>query len=498
MDVFRLELVAAKEEARAMGLRPRLVSGGGDGTASFALFVVLAALAAPPPNSAAMGLCDTGNGFIWTEAELEEYFPALVQLPLGSANDLGNSLGWGQQYPGASVRACGRSARARKRVTALRAWFAHVLDRYSPTDSFDIWGIVPPRGCRGCDFKVCELDGPAGKSARVKGAARVKMNGERQLLMREASLPVPFLLCLYFSTGFSAYTVARFQLHRHSTPLRNRVEYVRQGLGIICEKTPPQLPLRLDGVRADCEDQPYFPPRRDTGNRGSGYRDVGFYNVNWQAHLFHGCSRRKLRRRCSCFRQTKDVARFNDGMIDMYRFRLKSVLKNPGFEMQTDKKKNVTLSFGLPRGKGIFFQYDGEARFAFSPSGQEFSMLIRRVLSIPVVLGPHYKAPPRPKCSSDGARGGGAVRGSGVGDVPSKDEARFSFLGDSWDEIEQVRQRLKDLLSGRLAKELLATEADLQGVGLRPAPWENGGDWAARVSSGKNERPPAHLEQVPP
>lgn len=40
-----------------------------------------------------------GNGFIWTDEELAESFPAIAQMPLGSANDFGNILGWGQPAP---------------------------------------------------------------------------------------------------------------------------------------------------------------------------------------------------------------------------------------------------------------------------------------------------------------------------------------------------------------------------------------------------------------
>eukprot|EP00438_Fugacium_kawagutii_P025663 Skav205808 [mRNA] locus=scaffold307:308742:319003:- [translate_table: standard] len=46
LDLLRRELCAAKTEAKAMGQRPRVISGGGDGTASFTLFILFAALRA--------------------------------------------------------------------------------------------------------------------------------------------------------------------------------------------------------------------------------------------------------------------------------------------------------------------------------------------------------------------------------------------------------------------------------------------------------------------
>merc|ERR1712093_788993 len=83
-------------------------------------------------------------------------------------------------------------------------------------------------------------------------------------------------------------------------------------------------------------------------------------------------------------------AKFNDGRLDMLRMKFRSVLKNPGVNFQTDKKKDMTLNFEGDQGKGIFFQWDGESRFAFSPTGDSFNIHIRKVLNIPVVLGPFF------------------------------------------------------------------------------------------------------------
>ncbi|CAE8635316.1 unnamed protein product, partial [Polarella glacialis] len=74
LDVFRLELIAAKEEAKALKTRPRLISGGGDGTGSFSLFILFLALKADNDRSNE-GLADSGNGFIWSDEEMGELRP---------------------------------------------------------------------------------------------------------------------------------------------------------------------------------------------------------------------------------------------------------------------------------------------------------------------------------------------------------------------------------------------------------------------------------------
>merc|ERR1719478_1524209 len=122
--------------------------------------------------------------------------------------------------------------------------------------------------------------------------------------------------------------VARFQLNRRTTPIGNRMEYVRQGAGIVLESTPPQLNVRADGISIDCDGEPYFPPRRHKGVRGKAYREVGFYNINWQAHLAHGADRAGLCSRLSCC-SSRTPALFNDGQLDMYRMRFTTYMKNP-------------------------------------------------------------------------------------------------------------------------------------------------------------------------
>lgn len=442
LDVFRIELCKAKDAAKALGTRPRIISGGGDGTASFAMFIIFLALKADPGREHE-GLKDSGNGFIWSDAELAESFPALAQMPLGSANDFGNILGWGQKYPGdrpcnAKCDCCclGRQGALQN----LCRWISHLIDPRSRVVNFDVWGLLPPKGQDKCDFKIAELHGKRGSNPNTK------IDGQYQALLKKASAPVPFFVCLYFSCGLGAYVVARFQLNRRRRPLTNRMEYVRQGLGIITERTPPQLQLRLDGVSIDCEDEPYFPPRRHKGNKGRNYREVGFYNINWQAHLLHGADRAGcMSRLCGSGRSP---VTFNDGQLDMFRWKFSSFLKNPGTRVQTDKKDDMLLTFDGGNGKGLFFQWDGEARFAFSPTNEPFHFYFRKVLNLPVVIGPFQD----PKIT---------------GNLDNGKPVEFSFCGASPEDKDQVRRRVLDYVAGELDPELNATDEDISKAGLR-------------------------------
>mmetsp|Transcript_32378 Transcript_32378/g.94745 ORF Transcript_32378/g.94745 Transcript_32378/m.94745 type:complete len:695 (+) Transcript_32378:3-2087(+) len=432
MDVFRVELSKAKDEAKAMGVRPRLISGGGDGTASFALFILFLALQADPER-AEFGMADTGNGFIWTDEEMAESFPALAQMPLGSANDCANILGWGQKYPGDRKVPCTSHNWCAQQ---LRRWFECAIDPATKIANFDIWGILPLDGAAHCDFKLAELTGPRGRCPNQK------VEGSRQLHLKEAGKPVPLFVCLYFSAGFGAYMTARFQINRHKTPITNRMEYVRQGLGIISESAPPQMHLRLDKVEIDCDGSPYFPPRRHRGNRGTRYREVGFYNINWQAHALHGADRAGVgARMCS----SREPVKFNDGRIDMFRWKFASLLKNPGLRVQTDKRRSMRLRFSGARGTGVFFQWDGEARFAFSPTGEPFNIFIRQVMNIPVVLGPLHDP-------------------SLTGNVDNGSPVRFAFCGDSAAEVEIVRQRVLRNIRGELDQELNASRREIESI----------------------------------
>jgi len=144
----------------------------------------------------------------------------------------------------------------------------------------------------------------------------------------------------------------------------------------------------------------------------------------------------------------REPVTFNDGMMDRYRFRFSSLLKNPGLRMQTDKKKNMLLHFtgNSERGTNIFFQYEGEARFAFSPSAGDFSIYIRQVMTIPVVMGPYHNSK---------LTGGAADK-----------EDFFEFYGETEADKDKVKKRIAAFLGGRLAQEMNATTEELVSANL--------------------------------
>lgn len=150
--------------------------------------------------------------------------------------------------------------------------------------------------------------------------------------------------------------------------------------------------------------------------------------------------------------------RFNDGLLDMYRFRFKSYLKNPGARMQTDKRQDMTMIVEASPGKGVFLQCDGHTRFAFSPTGDQFHVFIRKVLNLPVLIGPR----PVEKITLE------------------KKEAAFEMCGDQPADKEQVRVRLLKSVRGQLEAEMNATEADISAakIPLYQAPHETRGQTA--------------------
>ena len=90
-----------------------------------------------------------------------------------------------------------------------------------------VWGIMPVGNEKKCNFKLAELHGKRGRNPKSK------IDGYQQLTMKEASKPTPFFVMLYFSTGFGGYLCSRFSINRRTTPLRNRLEYIRQALGML-------------------------------------------------------------------------------------------------------------------------------------------------------------------------------------------------------------------------------------------------------------------------
>jgi len=84
LDQVKAETQAKMASQPGKQLRPRLICGGGDGTASFAIWCIFRALRG------------ADGRLRWTDQELQAFFPAFVQLPLGTGNDFAGMMGWGR------------------------------------------------------------------------------------------------------------------------------------------------------------------------------------------------------------------------------------------------------------------------------------------------------------------------------------------------------------------------------------------------------------------
>eukprot|EP00927_Polykrikos_kofoidii_P060127 TRINITY_DN55193_c0_g1_i1.p1 TRINITY_DN55193_c0_g1~~TRINITY_DN55193_c0_g1_i1.p1 ORF type:complete len:535 (-),score=97.40 TRINITY_DN55193_c0_g1_i1:68-1672(-) len=432
---FRARLDEAKDLAKKSGdpeLRPRLVCGGGDGTPSFALNLVFRALLIP-----SSGVEDpTNDKWAWSDEEIKRYFPALVQMPLGTGNDLGASLGWGRKYPGHTMLPLGSDAHD----VALKHWFDIALRKETKVVNFDVWAFIPPAGQDTFDAKVCEL-------AEVKQ----DQHGDDNYVMRPSGPVVPFFCLLYACYGWMATVVARFQIKRHDSQMDNLLEYGKVGEALLVRKDPPQVRQNLTGMSAtivmDVGEEPgcgtdlqYFPPR--VGEE-KAYHQVGFLNVNsFSGGLLHGKDRASFKERwCLCGAGRRPVD-YSDGKADFFRTAtLGKFLGKTGNQLQTDKAAGGSFSFEAAKGKGIFLQYDGEARFVFHPDGAAWRMDVTQILRIPMVVA---KVPP-------GRAPAGPVT--------------FEFVGDS-SKVERSRARLMRWVRGDVAKEMNATEEEIRRGGF--------------------------------
>lgn len=356
---FRARLEAAKREAAARGTRPRLVVGGGDGTASFALYTVFKVLFADADGSEGDGTCQ------WPDAELEASFPALVQMPLGTGNDFAGMIGWGR-----AIDPLGSA-------DATRSWLKAAISKKRPLQRFDVWGILPA-GEPGA--KICTL---AGTDENHPDRARFKVAGPS----------VPFLSFLYMSLGYEAFVAAQVELNRSDSRLWNFIEYGNRAQQALVGTQRKNIDLSgvtvmVPVTRGSQDDgtggmKKYFPPA-DRISTGSEYASVGCMNVNSYAGGLVGAS---------------DPAVFNDGLIDLFRQRsyLGNLLRR-GNAYDTEKVTEAELCVPkeLP---GVHFQFDGEARFLFHPDAKDIRIKIKRVMQVPVVLGPDSQEVPMSACA---------------------------------------------------------------------------------------------------
>jgi len=350
---FRKQLDAVKQDAQRKMLardsphfRPRLICGGGDGTASFALWCVFRAL-----------FDDANQHLRWSDDDLQRYFPALVQMPLGTGNDLAGILGWGRKIKPSTDKA------------GSRTWLKHALSHRRPVQPFDVWGFYPAdKVDRG--FKVCSL-------------ARVPKETPAEPEFKEAGPSVPFLSLLYFSIGFDAFVGAQVELNRTTSRMANFLEYCKAvPAGILgAQRRNVDLTgvtIRVPSDDNEAPDECYFPPPHRSVE-DSEYESVGFMNID---SIYAGII------------SATEKADFQDGRLDLFRQR--DVIGNAlrrGRKFVTQKTSRATFSVP-PRLPGVHFQFDGESRFAFNPSNEGFEFEVRRVLQIPVVIGPAVNSEP--------------------------------------------------------------------------------------------------------
>jgi len=340
MAAFRNELLATAAEARQRDppCRPRLLCGGGDGTASFAIWCIFRALQV------------ADNDPLWTDEELGALFPALVQMPLGTGNDLSGVLGWGR-----TINPVDDQARTKE-------WFRNALSLRRPIRNFDVWGINPLPDCTLEHAKYCCLAG-------------LDPEFPDRPIFKEAGPAIPLISLLYFSVGFEAFVAALVELNRKESRLQNFLQYgVQISAGMLGAQ---RRNVDLSGVKVTVPDgasmRQFFPPPEREQDQGFEYQSLGLMNINsfgggmWSAD---------------------DPALYDDGRVDLFRQRdFFGNFMARGLRHQT--RKHTRAFFQVPKEvPGIHCQVDGEARFVFHPGGKDFTLDVRRVMQIPVVIGP--------------------------------------------------------------------------------------------------------------
>lgn len=434
---FRAMLNDAKAKAIEKNdpkFRPRMFCGGGDGTASFALTIFFRIMQPDPDN----GFPDTGNGFHWTDEEMAKYFPGLIQMPLGTGNDLGRAMGWGHKYPG-YVHCGGAAARGVK----LQNWMDLAIRVSTPIVSYDVFGFMPPAGQEKMTAKVCQL-------AVIK-----KVDGKKQAVMREADPVAPFLCFLYCSFGFIAQVVSRFENFRTNGQIQNKIMMGVKVAEILLGFRAKQLKSGMDGLSIhNLDGEPpekngtsrYFPPR-DT-RKARSYYDIGFMNANsFVGGQVHGLDRASCSTRWCLCGSGREYVNPCDGKADFFRQRLVPTIMKQGTRLQTDKKPGASFRFEAAKGQGQFMQFDGEGRFVFNPDGNEWAFDVQHVLVIPMVCNPKRE---KYLLSSDSTNS-------------SHD---FKICGSTPEEVARAKTRLLKWSSGELISELNATPEEMHRAGF--------------------------------
>jgi len=400
-DEFRAQLDRARDEAKekktgqpGKDFRPRLICGGGDGTASFALTCVFKAL---------MLEGDEFTGYRWSTDDLNEFFPALVQLPLGTGNDLAGILGWGRTIDPAT------------NPKGAQCWFKKALSVQSPVHAFDVWGLFPSND--GISFKACMLNG---------------LDKQGSPLFKVAGHSVPFLTLLYFSMGRDAFVVAQVEHHRTNFQILNKAQYLVQAIQAV--RGPGASNVNLDGVEVlgveETSQLRLYPPAR---LKAGEFQTVGFMNIN-------SLSAGRV--------EARDQANFSDEKIDFYCESAFSALTEINKELKlaipTEKHHRSLWRVDGEKQPCTFIQYDGEGRVLFHPDGGVFELHVRQVMQIPVVVDIENVGPPASQ------------------PLP----AALRFIGSEAEKAE-AQQRIYQLAYGALTAELNATDEEVRGLEQR-------------------------------
>lgn len=355
---FLRSLEGVKMESIAYKCRPRLLFGGGDGTASFTIWCIFRTLRVEEP-SVNTWLASEQQFWLWNEEDLQLYFPALVHIPLGTGNDLAGSFGWGRKFGTSNKK-------------QLYRRFLECTSQSRPIVPFDVWGL---HGLADSGLKVAEYAGP---DPNHLDRSRFKLAGPS----------VPFISLLYTTFGYEAFVAAQVELQRSPSRFKNLVEYAKAIPEALIG--PQRRNIDLTGIRAfvphdrnPASKKTYFPPP-GRGTQGSEYSSLGFFNINsyaggvWTAN---------------------DSALTDDGKLDMFRQKnfLANVLRR-GRTYLTEKHAHAWFSIpgDLP---GVHFQVDGEARLLFSPQSKTSTFKVPRVMQVPVVVGPESKMKAHPQQS---------------------------------------------------------------------------------------------------
>jgi hypothetical protein len=237
--------------------------------------------------------------------------------------------------------------------------------------------------------------------------------------------------------GRGAYITAQVEHNRTESRIMNKIQYVKQSAQAMFGASYDYV--NLEGVQVHMVDEAgqqrrFFPPQ---GEKGAHSDTVGFLNINTIAA---GLATAK----------DDDPACFSDGRLDFYSAaaattlpqfsQIASLAAGDSLKFDTLKSSRAILT-GDAHCPCVFIQFDGETRVLFHPRGQKFALMVRQVMSIPVVVNPALEGPPAAKPGPAG----------------------FRICGDAVDQAVHA-SRIFRLCQGKLIQELNASEEEVKSL----------------------------------